>query len=277
MELNKRYNYIIGYCRVSSQDQKEEGASISAQTKYIKTYAEKKGLGHIDRWETEVTSARNWLKQTKLLSIPKTESLLEYRKVYVLVYHSSRFSRDRENGPVFLYNLGQQNIFLVSCSENISSENQIEEWFEAINVAANESDLISERVKQGYSEKKRLGGNYSSSGIKQGLLKRKWIEKDGEESQSLVKIPISEPTELGEKVKEIILIFLTKNHSDACLKFLKRLHNIDKLDYEDDWDLPVVNGKLKQKQIVKLLKIWKPSEQWTLNLIENLVNTKQED
>lgn len=301
--------YWIGYCRVSSQIQKD-GASLSYQTNAIQDFWNK--FCTIDTtkvktvWVLEIASAKLMKNQKFLLQIFKDISLMNpIPQVKLFVYHSSRFSRDEIKGKEFLEELLNQGISVYSITENLNSTFHLKEWMEAIQNASNESKLLSKRIKDGFQEKKRLGGSYQSCGIKNQLFKRVWIptkmkyqsnqnqnqsenqNQSGDKNQyenknvnaeSILNIPKLSITNFGKSISFILYSFYQRYHKNAFSKLLKKLQDLDSNIYENyslqdedyEWNFDQ-NKKMDIKDLEKVLKIWKPKFVWTPLLIERLI------
>lgn len=269
MEIETVEYYVI-YCRVSSKIQ-EVNSSLSFQTQTIKELLASEKYNKEAKLITiyDIGSARNFENQQMLNEVLST--FLEMRKqgdsqtkVSIFVYHSSRFSRDPIKGLEFLKKMENNNISLTSATEPLL--NSLESWEKAIIKAREESDLISERVKSAFKEKTRLGGEYERVGIKSGIFERIWVELEGS-----LKIPKHILTEKGKRIAKLVQKFTTKRHQDAASKFLFELSEFVNEDDLEDWNIPEVNSKLSEKQVLSLLKKWDPKTNWSLNLLHAML------
>ena len=307
--------FWILYCRVSSHAQQKEGASLSFQLNAIENYIanNKKQLNSDLNSEPNIikileqASAKKMKKQKQFVKCLNEISLMKpIPKTRIFVYHSSRFSRDETIGKSFVEELHKNNIFISSVSENLDSQYQLEQWKDAIQSSIDESKLLSSRIKSGYYEKKRLGGQYESCGLYPQessnknlstinddnlvLFERYWVDLQTEQGLS-IKIPKIRITEQGKYISNLLLKYSTKKFKDAFQQFYKDLNKMNsqiqsseterystnntsvrELENDElDWDFEIVNNKLKEKQIQKLLHFWNPNIKWTKLLISRLI------
>ena len=171
---------IVGYVRVSTEYQKD-GESIAMQKKRIAEYAEFMNM-EIENIYEDIAITGKTTKRPGLIS-----ALEKLNKGDILaVYSISRFSRNLKDSVNMMDDLDNKGIKLVSVSENFDmSTPNGRAVFAMLSVMAQlESDITSERVKEGMIKKKNNGEHYSGSppfGYKLKGKKGEGLEKHPEE------------------------------------------------------------------------------------------------
>lgn len=148
---------IIGYVRVSTEYQKD-GESIEMQKKRIREYGDFLDVRVEAIYEDIGLTGRNTNRPGLIKAL---ESLKEGD--ILVVYSISRFSRNLKDAVNMIDDLDTKGIKLVSLSEDfdLSTPNG-KAVFSMFSVMAQlESDMTSERVKEGMNKKKSNGEHYS--------------------------------------------------------------------------------------------------------------------
>ncbi|MTI67513.1 MAG: recombinase family protein [Firmicutes bacterium] len=208
-------NLAVVYLRVSTHKQQEEGNSISNQKKYAKEYAENKGF-IIKKYFTESESAskiqhNNYLSFENNLSkifknrpeLLKILDLAKRRKFkHLIVYRRDRLIRNFEMFVKLTYFFSKYDITIhyTKAGENLDSKNNhIERFLELVigNIAELESNLISERVKEGLQQKV-LNGYWAGGKPPYGYT----LETDFNDKKTIKPLPIDK-----EHIKRIFKLY----------------------------------------------------------------------
>ena len=174
LRSNSRVEKAVCYLRVSTTKQKDEGSSLDVQEKLAKSYAAKNNLDIIKTF-TEAKSAYkvslNYEDvQDDIFSKINDRSILDEMLKYMtkekikhlIIYSKDRLSRNVEVALTLDLFFSKQNI-TVHCTragEDVKSKNDAINQFLKIvfaSVAELESNLISQRVKDGLMAKVNLG------------------------------------------------------------------------------------------------------------------------
>ena len=151
------------YNRVSSKQQNQYNTvSLGMQLQSCEIYYESiyKPSGQYTLYHySEVESARFLESQKQLL---KVVSQVNPEDI-IIVYNVSRFTRDASAAIDLLYNLSSRNINVVSVSEGISYLTNRNAFRLKLIEANEESDVISERVKNSINFIKSVGGHVGST------------------------------------------------------------------------------------------------------------------
>jgi len=151
-------NYLVGYCRVSTENQKEEG-TIELQERAIKDYADTNGYELVKIFNDEGVSGG-------LEYRPALTELFDYVEQYknihaVLIYKLDRLARDLYIQEHLIKKLEQLNIDLISTKEpNLDSHDPMRKAFRQFMgiVAELEKAFITMRLSGGRINKARKGG-----------------------------------------------------------------------------------------------------------------------
>lgn len=171
---NNTREKAIAYLRVSTQDQKDKGHSLEAQEKYVREYAEKHNFQLIDiitesksasKVKFDNTSFENsiytsLINRPKLLKIISTANQSKFK--HLIVSTRDRLARNLEvyvGIKFFLMKKGIE-IHFANPSESMNIENKgLQNFIELVfgSIAELEANLISDRVRDGMSQKVRNG------------------------------------------------------------------------------------------------------------------------
>lgn len=156
---------IIGYVRVSTQDQSDNGISLETQEAKIQAYAELNGCDHIIFFSDPGISGKDIAHreglQAALETIEKGDALV--------VYSLSRLSRSTKDTIEIAEALDKKGADLVSISEKIDTTTAAGKMvFRMLAVLSEfERDQVSERTKVAMGHKKAKGERVG--GIPYGL------------------------------------------------------------------------------------------------------------
>ncbi|MFH1863492.1 MAG: recombinase family protein [bacterium] len=151
----------IGYIRVSTSEQANEGISLDNQRYKIKTYADLKNLDLVEIISDEGISG----KDLKRPGVEKLIHLIKSKKINsVIVYKLDRLTRKTKD-LLYLFEdiFNKNNIHFYSLNENIDTTTAQGKFFLTLmgGMAQMERDLISERTQDALQElvrqKRRLG------------------------------------------------------------------------------------------------------------------------
>lgn len=148
---------VVGYVRVSSLEQVEEGESIPRQVEQIKAYCTLKGLGEpqiiIDQGVSGYKGNREGFQQLRELCTNKMIGV-------VVVYDLSRLSRSVRDTLEFIEDVvGKNGIEFVSLQNDIDTSTPTGKAFLAISAVFNQlyRDEIAHKTKEALRHKKSRG------------------------------------------------------------------------------------------------------------------------
>lgn len=224
----------IAYIRVSTKEQKKDGNSLTSQKKYIETYAEKNNLELIDTVEESRSASKvtfnnieyenniySGLKnRPKLLKIISSAKQSNFQ--HLIVSTRDRLARNLELFVSIKYFLMKKNISIhfANPRETINSENAgLQNFIELIfgSVAELESNLISDRVRDGMAQKVRQG--YWPGGIAPYGYTAETVFNNGKEHKKL--------NPLITRQKYIEDIFKLHNHYGYSYRKIANILNED--------------------------------------------------
>jgi len=147
---------VIGYVRVSTEEQARNGMSLRSQESTIRTYVKLKRLGQV-----EIIPDSESGKTLKREGVRRLISLCEEGEVsHLIVYKLDRLTRRTRHllelvEDVFVAN----NVCFHSVTENIDTTGPLGKFFLTLMgaLAQMERELIVERIKDALEEKKRRG------------------------------------------------------------------------------------------------------------------------
>jgi DNA invertase Pin-like site-specific DNA recombinase len=148
---------VVGYTRVSTDEQAKEGISLPAQAEKIKAFATLKDMQLVDIISDEGVSGKDLQRPglTKLLDL-----VLDGKADAIVVYKLDRLSR-RTRDLLFLIEdlFKKAHIRFFSLTEQIDTETAIGKFFLTLMgaMAQMERELIAERTKATLAYKKELG------------------------------------------------------------------------------------------------------------------------
>lgn len=143
----------IGYVRVSSEEQKKSGLSVTDQEQKIKDYAKFKGINNIEIVKDEAESGKNLLR-TGWVEI---EDDIERGLISsVIVYKLDRLTRNIKDLGYLMELFEKRNVKFVSLTENIDTTTASGKLIVNMlgSVAQWEREIIAERTKSALAVKR---------------------------------------------------------------------------------------------------------------------------
>ena len=147
VEAGVKIKRAVGYIRVSTAEQKEEGYSLLGQRKNIELFAEKQGYELIDVYADEGISGKNIIKR------PGVQRLLEDAKTgkfdVLIIWKLTRLGRSMKDVMNIAEILYSNNVELHSISESFDITTSTGKMMLGLlaNFAEFERSQISENVK----------------------------------------------------------------------------------------------------------------------------------
>ena len=153
--MSQKILKIAGYCRVSHDEQKKFGYSISAQTEVIKKWAAEKGHKLVNMYIDEGYSASN-------MDRPQLQEMLaSLHEIDAIVFtRLDRLSRNVLEANKMLELLKQNNVAMIATSEDnidTTTANGIFMFNLRVNLAEHELNKGSERIKAVFDYKTKNG------------------------------------------------------------------------------------------------------------------------
>ncbi|WP_180270808.1 recombinase family protein [Sporanaerobium hydrogeniformans] len=250
---------VVGYIRVSTQMQVEEGFSIEGQKQQILEYAKKHNMEVVGFYVDEGISGksiegRHALK--KLLDDTKKGCFQE-----VITWKVSRVARDVNDLLYFIKELNNEDIVLRSISENISTESVNSTFLVQMMgaVAELERKVITENVKLGINQKLREGWYKGAPVLGYDIVPKKLCKENhietnlqvNKEEAEVVKL-IFNLYEQGKGYKAIVNVLNTnniktktgKNFSIGSInKILNRRLYTGEIEHKINGKIEIVQGK----------------------------------
>lgn len=149
----------IGYIRVSTEQQADEGISLAAQRAKITAWCELNDYELIAIYEDAGISGKTVIKRTQLQA-----ALAEMKKGMALVVYSlSRLARSTKNCIEIADELKNKGSDLVSLTEKIDTSSAMGEFFFTLIAALGQMErkVIGERTKAALAHKKEIGEKYA--------------------------------------------------------------------------------------------------------------------
>ncbi|MHA1613665.1 MAG: recombinase family protein [Candidatus Thorarchaeota archaeon] len=146
----------VGYCRVSTESQVENGISLDAQYARIESWAEANGFQIIQIMEDAGISGKSTENREGLL---EAVDLACRESAALVVYSLSRLSRSTKDTISLAEKLGKTGADLVSLSEDINTTSAAGKMIFRLLAVLNEfeRDQISERIRMVLQHKKEQG------------------------------------------------------------------------------------------------------------------------
>jgi DNA invertase Pin-like site-specific DNA recombinase len=180
-----------GYIRVSTNYQVEDGLSLEFQEKEMRDYAKSNNLNLIDIYTDKAKSGRQ-IKGRKNL-----QEVIEILKPgeTLLLYTLSRLARNNRECKMLLHEIEEKGCSFVSIKQKLETVTPMGRAMVGLVSVFDEleSDIISERVKDGMKMKKEKGEFY-------GRISYGWKLSNGKGSD-LIEVP--EEQEVIKKIKEM--------------------------------------------------------------------------
>jgi site-specific DNA recombinase len=150
----------IGYVRVSTTEQAEEGVSLDAQREKIKAYAALHGLELVTIWADEGLSGS---RADNRPGLQKALDQVCKQKAILVVYSLSRLARSTRDCITMSDRLGRAGADLASITEKIDTTSSMGRFFFTLMAALAqlERDQISERTTSGMGHLRKLGRRIS--------------------------------------------------------------------------------------------------------------------
>jgi site-specific DNA recombinase len=189
---------VIGYCRVSTELQKEKDNSIKSQIKFISDYCQFNNLELVNVFKDEGISG----KISNRLGLNEMFEEIKRNKIDILcVYSLSRLGRKLKDVIEFIEKLSKNGVEFISIKENIDMTTPIGKLMLGLLGSVNEFevDILSDRIKDVKQYKKSKNEVYCGK-ILFGKYRR------------------------GKKL-------IKNNYELKTLNLIKRLREIEKLSY----------------------------------------------
>jgi len=182
MEKNKIPKQVIGYIRVSTKGQAEEGASLEAQTEKIKQYCNLYGHELIEIFSDAGVSG----KTLNRIGLKAAIDAIKEGQIFMF-YSLSRLTRKSRDLFSIVDDFEKAGVHMVSINEFIDTTSAAGRMFFGILGVLNqfESDQVSERTKAVLDLKRKKGEILGSP---------KFGYKIGEDKKTLVQIPSEQKT-----------------------------------------------------------------------------------
>ena len=155
-------NIGVGYVRVSTKGQVEDGISLAMQVEKIKAYAFLNDIDLVAIYGDPGLSGKTAIKRPGLQAVL---TLARRRKIsHMIVYKLDRFSRSTIDALTMSAELDRNDVSIHSITEKIDTRSAIGRFFFTIlgALAEMERSLISERTKDAMRKKIRDGEKVSS-------------------------------------------------------------------------------------------------------------------
>lgn len=195
-------NKCYGYIRVSTNYQVDDGLSLEFQEKEIRDYAKANKLELVKIYMDKGKSGRQ-IKGRKQL-----EEVLEIMKRgdTLLLYTLARLARNSRECKNILYEIDKRGCSFVSIKQKLETVTPGGRAFVGMTAVFDEleSDIISERVKEGMKMKKEKGEFLGRISYGWKLSNGKGSDLIEDEEQQKVIKKIKEMKDDREKVKDII-------------------------------------------------------------------------
>lgn len=154
---------VIGYCRVSSEDQLRFGASIENQKERIKAYCTYK------QYQEPVFIADEAISGRKMKNRPGLQSIIQMvndsQVERIIIYSLSRLSRNTIETMTFIRELNKKNVVIHSLTEELNTTTAVGRFYLLMSagLAELESDQTGERTSSVLQNKKANGKVYCKS------------------------------------------------------------------------------------------------------------------
>lgn len=149
----------IGYIRVSTEQQADEGVSLAAQRAKIEAWCELHDIQLMGIYEDAGVSGK------KVTNRPQLQAALACmaKDMALVVYSLSRLARSTKNCIEIAEELKQRGCDLVSLTEKIDTSSAMGEFFFTLIAALGQMErkLIAERTKAALAHKKAKGEKYA--------------------------------------------------------------------------------------------------------------------
>lgn len=169
----------IGYIRVSTNEQAQEGISLSAQASKIRAYCELNDLELITIFEDAGKTGKNLNRN----GVQDALQMIEAGEVSALVvYKLDRLSRRTKDVLDLIERIEAADVAFHSITEKVDTQSAIGKFFLTITAAfaQMERDLISERTKEALSYKQDQGQYLGAVPFGYKLQGQELIEADQE-------------------------------------------------------------------------------------------------
>jgi site-specific DNA recombinase len=222
-----------GYIRVSTHYQVEDGLSLEFQEKEMIEYAKRKNLELVKIYKDKAKSGRQ-VKGRKDLQ----EVLQIIRRGEVLLFYTlSRLARNNRECKIILNDLEERGCLFASVKENIETVTAMGRAMVGMITVFDEleSDIISERVKDGMKMKKERGEFY-------GRISYGWKLSNGKGSDL---VEVAEEQEVITQIKKMKTDRETVNN---IIKYLED-NNISPPKTSKKWHTSTIYGIVNRPPI----------------------------
>ena len=155
-------NYGIGYIRVSTKNQAEDGVSLALQVEKIKAYCYLNDINLIAIYGDPGLSGKTAIKRPGLQAVLE---MAKHKKIsHMVVYKLDRFSRSTMDCLDMCSQLNERDVALHSICEKLDTKSALGRFFFTLlgALAELERALISERTTDALRKKMRDGEQVSS-------------------------------------------------------------------------------------------------------------------
>ncbi len=215
MEKDKKLK-LIGYCRVSTENQKEEG-TIDLQIKDIKRFAENNNYELVNTFcDNGVSGSLEWYERKGMLEM--FNYLEQHQNIDgVLIYKLDRLARDLRIQENIIYDLQEkQKKTIISIKEpDLDSKDITRVLFRQMlsAVAQYERGLITMRMMNGRLKKAEKGGYAGGSAAYGYVVKNKGLKIDKKQAEVIKLIFLMRKKK--KSLREIVGILNAENIKTA--------------------------------------------------------------
>ena len=141
---------VVGYIRVSTQEQGRSGLGLEAQEARIKQFCDAEGLAVIE-WFHDVQSGKGDQSTNQRPGLSAALALAQKRKCHLVVAKLDRLSRD----VAFISDLMKQQVPIIACELGMDTDPFVLHLYAAL--SEKERRMISERTRAALAAKKLRG------------------------------------------------------------------------------------------------------------------------
>lgn len=238
-DINEQFNNInikmdtIIYARCSTPSQnnlENNGLSIDIQVNACNNFCKSNNFNIIST-VSEICSARSGNNQKKLIQLIDMNE-----NIYLVVFDVTRFSRSIADGTNFMNNCIQKNIVIHFIKEKVkvSTQQDLCLILPYLMASQNESDNISNRIKESINYRKRLGSHFGKPkfGYKKILTNNIYKLYSDDKEQYIIKFIFK--LKYGGYIPTIKLLFDNiKGLSDQPINNLNNLNDTNIVSFGD--------------------------------------------
>lgn len=175
----------IGYCRVSTNHQAQEGVSLDLQKEKIRQYADLKGISLSGIIEDAGRTAKN----LKRPGFQKIQKMIEAGNIdTIIIYKLDRMFRNTRDALQVTQTLDEKGIAFHSISEQIDTKSPMGRFFFTLiaSIAELESGIKGERIKDAFDHKRRRGERLSGISAPYGFKEQKGMLIPDQTEQQMI-------------------------------------------------------------------------------------------